>query len=160
LSEIVERVTGWPFQGTFERVNGRMRAALAGTTAATVWALQEPLDKRLFRCDYSDIAVLGKAVTRGPTWPLAGFGIHAVNGAMFGLAFYEVRQRVSFDPHRLAVGMALAEHVALYPLTYFVDRFHLARGEPGVPRLFTNPHAFGQATWRHALFGAVLGRLA
>jgi hypothetical protein len=89
-----------------------MRAALAGTTAATVWALQEPLDKRLFRCDYSDIAVLGKAVTRGPTWPLAGFGIHAVNGAMFGLAFYEVRQRVSFDPHRLAVGMALAEHVA------------------------------------------------
>ena len=56
--------------------------------------------------------------------------------------------------------MALAQHVALYPLTYFVDRFHPARGESGVPALLTNPRAFGQATWRHAFFGAVLGRLA
>ena len=144
--------------GHLRGVNGRMRAALAGATAATLWALQEPLDKRVFRCDYSDVAVLGKAVTRGATWPLAGFGIHAVNGAMFGLAFYEVRQRVSLDPRRLAVGMALAEHVALSPLTSFVDR--PARGESGVPPLLTNPRAFGQATWRHAFFGAVLGRLA
>ena len=133
---------------------------LAGATAATLWGLQEPLDKRLFRCDYSDVAVLGKAVTSGATWPIAGFGIHAVNGAMFGLAFYELRRRVSLDPRRLAVGMAFAEHVALYPLTYFVDRYHPARGEPGVPRLLANPRAFGQATWRHLLFGAVLGRLA
>jgi hypothetical protein len=146
--------------GNLRLVNGRIRSALAGATAATLWALQEPLDKRLFRCDYSDVAVLGKAVTRGATWPLAGFGIHAVNGAVFGLAFYEVRQRVSFDPRRLAVGMALAEHVALYPLTYFVDRFHPARGESGVPPLLTNPRAFGQATWRHALYGVALGRLA
>lgn len=39
--------------------------------------------------------------------------------------------------------MALAEHVAPYPLTYFVDRFHPARGESGVPPLLTNPRAFG-----------------
>jgi hypothetical protein len=141
-------------------MNGRLRSALAGATAATLWGLQEPLDKRLFRCDYSDVAVLGKAVTRGATWPVVGIGMHAVNGAMFGLAFYEVRQRVSVDPRRLALGMALAEHVALYPLSYFVDRFHPARGESGVPRLLMNPRAFGQATWRHALFGAVVGRLA
>jgi hypothetical protein len=141
-------------------VTGRARSALAGATAATVWALQEPLDKRVFECDYSDVAVLGKAVTRGPAWRLAGLGIHALNGALFGLAFHEARHRVPVGPHRLAVGMALAEHVALYPLTYFVDRFHPARGEPGVPALLTNWRAFGQATWRHALFGAVLGRLA
>jgi hypothetical protein len=141
-------------------VNGRIRSALAGAAAATLWALQEPLDRRLFRCDYSDVAVLGKAVTRGATWPVAGLGIHAVNGAVFGLVFYEVKRRVSLDPRRLAVGMALTEHVALFPLTYFVDRFHPAHGESGVPRLLTNPRAFGQATWRHALFGAVLGRLA
>jgi hypothetical protein len=83
-----------------------------------------------------------------------------VNGAVFGLVFDEVKRRVSLDPRRLADGMALAEHVALFPLTYFVDRFHPARGESGAPRLLTNPRAFGQATWRHALFGAVLGRLA
>jgi hypothetical protein len=103
-----------------------MRAALAGAMAATLWGLQKPLDKRLFRCDYSDVAVLGKAATRGATWPLAGFGIQAVNEAMFVLASYEAS----------------------------------TRGEPGVPRLLTNARAFGQATWRHALFGAVLGRLA
>jgi hypothetical protein len=150
-------LAAWPY---LELVNGRIRSALAGATAATLWALQEPLDERLFRCDYSDIAVLGKAVTRGATWPLAGLAIHAVNGAMFGLAFHEVRRRVSLDPRRLAIGMALAEHVAVFPLSYFVDRFHPARGESGVPRLLTNPRAFGQGTWRHALFGAVLGRLA
>jgi len=133
---------------------------LAGATAAAVWGLQEPLDKRLFRCDYSDVAVLGKAVTRGRAWPLVGLGLHAVNGAVFGLVFHEVRQRAPVDPRRLALGMALTEHLALYPLSYFIDRFHPARGEPGVPPLLTNPRAFGQATWRHAVFGAVLGRLA
>jgi hypothetical protein len=141
-------------------VDKRIRSALAGTAAASLWALQEPLDKRLFRCDYSDVAVLGKAVTRGAAWPAVGLGIHAANGAIFGLAFYEVRERVSLDPRRLALGMALMEHVALFPLAYLVDRFHPARGGSGVPRLLTNPRAFGQATWRHALFGAVLGRLA
>jgi hypothetical protein len=155
----VEPVTGSPFSGTFERVDGRMRSMLAGATAAMLWALQEPLDKRLFRCHYSDVAVLGKAVTRGAAWPAVGLGVHAVNGAVFGLVFYEAKRRISVDPHRLAVGMALTEHVVLFPLTFFVDRFHPARGESGVPPLLTNPRAFGQATWRHALFGAVLGRL-
>ena len=104
--------------------------------------------------------MLGKAFTRGSAWPVAGFGFHAVNGAVFGVVFYEVNRRSSVDARRLAVAMALAEHVALFPLTYFVDRFHPARGESGVPRLLTNPRAFVQATWRHALFGALLGRLA
>jgi hypothetical protein len=151
---------GLAFQGTSKRVNGRVRSALAGAAAATLWGLQEPLDQRVFRCDYSDVAVLGKAVTRGATWHAVGLGIHAVNGAIFGLVFYEVRRRVSLDPRRLAMGMALTEHVALFPLAYFVDGYHPARGESGVPRLLTNPRAFAQATWRHALFGAVVGRLA
>jgi hypothetical protein len=56
--------------------------------------------------------------------------------------------------------MALAEHVALYPLSYLVDRYHPARGEPGIPPLSTSPRAFAQATWRHVLFGWLLGRLA
>ena len=56
--------------------------------------------------------------------------------------------------------MALAEHLTLYPLSWFVDRYHPARGDPGDPRLLSNPRAFAQATWRHALFGVVLGRLA
>jgi hypothetical protein len=137
-----------------------MRSALAGSTAALVWAAQEPFDQRLLGCDYSDVAVLGKGVTRGPRWRAVGLGIHALNGAAFGLAFHEARRRVSVEPRRLALGMALAEHVALYPLCFFIDRYHPARGEPGVPPLLANPRAFAQATWRHALFGSVLGALS
>ena len=138
----------------------RARAALAGSTAAVVWGLQERLDQRVFHCDYSDVAVLGKALTKGRHWWALGMGVHAVNGALFGLAYDVVQKRVRRDPKATAVGMALAEHVALYPLTYFVDRRHPARNEPGVPPLLANPRAFGQATWRHAIFGVVLGVLA
>jgi len=139
---------------------GRLRSALAGSTAALVWAAQEPLDQKLLRCDYSDVAVLGKGITRGPRWRVAGLAIHTLNGAAFGLAFHEARSRLDLGPRKLALGMALAEHVVLYPLCFFVDRYHPARGEPGVPPLLTNQRAFAQATWRHALFGALLGGLA
>ena len=139
----------------------RRRAAAAGAAAATLWGVLEPLDRRLFRCDYSDIALLGKAITPGRWWRPAGFAIHALNGAIFGLAFDELRRRrASLPPRQLALGLALAEHVALYPLAYFVDRYHPARGEPGVPPLLRSPRAFAQAAVRHAVFGVVLGRLA
>ena len=140
-------------------MSDRVRAALAGAAAATVWGLIEPLDRRLFRSDYSDVALLGKLVTRGPAWRAAGFALHAANGALFGLAFHEVRLRREGDPQRLALTLALLENVALYPLTALVDRRHPARGEPGLAPLFT-PRAFVQETFRHALFGVVLGRLA
>lgn len=136
-----------------------LHPAAAGALAATLWGALEPVDQRLFRCHYSDVAVLGKAVTRGRGWRAVGFGLHVVNGALFGLAYDVVRRRVPVEPRRLALAMALAEHVALYPLAYFVDRHHPARGEPGVPPLLTNARAFGQATARHALFGAILGLL-
>jgi hypothetical protein len=130
------------------------------TAAAIVWALQEPLDQKLLRCDYSDVALLGKAVTRGRGWRPAGLAIHTLNGALFELAFQEAQRVLPANPRRLALSMAIAEHIMGYPLCYFVDRYHPARGEPGIPPLLANPRAFAQATWRHALFGAVLGRLA
>jgi len=136
------------------------RSAAAGATAALVWAAVEPLDRRVFRCDYSDVAVLGKLVTRGRHWRAAGFSVHAANGAAFGLVYDELRRRLPVSGTRLAVTLALAEHVALYPLCWFVDRFHPARGEAGIPPLLTNPRAYAQATVRHLVFGAVLGRLA
>lgn len=141
-------------------MTGRLRSALAGSAAALVWAAQEPLDQRVLGCDYSDVAVLGKGITRGEHWRPAGLAFHAANGALFGLAFHEARARMGGDRRRLALGMALAEHCVLYPLCFVIDRHHPARGEPGVPPLLRNPRAFAQATWRHALFGAVLGRLA
>ena len=127
----------------------RSRAATAGAAAATIWGLQEPLDQRFFGCDFSDIELLGKTVTRGRGWRAAGFAVHAVNGAIFGLVFDELRQRVPMGPRKLAVAAALGEHLALYPLFYFIDR-----------PLLKNPRAFAQETWRHLLFGIILGRSA
>ena len=137
----------------------RPAAAGAGAAAAVVWGALEPIDMRIFRNDYSDVAVLGKLVTRTSAWPVAGIAFHILNGALFGVAFDEVRRRTSVPPRRLALGLALAEHLALFPLSYLVDRTHPARGEPGVGQLF-NRRGFAQATARHALFGAVLGRLS
>jgi hypothetical protein len=133
----------------------RGRAAAAGAVGTLVWAAVEPLDRRLLGHDYSDVAVLGKAVTRSSHWRSVGLALHTLNGAAFGFAYAEVnrRRRVS------GVWLALAEHTALFPLGYLVDRFHPARGEPGLAKLFS-ARAFVQATARHALFGAVLERLA
>jgi hypothetical protein len=141
-------------------MDGRRRSAAAAAAAATVWAALEPADRRVFGCDYSDVALLGKAVTRSRAWPAAGLALHALNGAIFGLAFHEVRRITGLPTRPLALGMALVEHATLYPLGVLADRYHPARGEPGVPRLIGNRRAYAQATFRHAVFGLVLGRLA
>ncbi len=113
----------------------------------------------MFRYDYSDVAVLGKLVTRGRGWWPIGFAVHVGNGAVFGLVFDEVRRRLDVDGRRLAPALALGEHLVLFSLGALVDRYHPARGEPGLPSLFSK-RAFAQASWRHALFGWLLGRLA
>ncbi len=132
-----------------------MRFAASGAIAAIAWALVEPVDRRVFRYDYSDVAVLGKFVTNGPGWRPVGLVLHAANGAAFGLAYREAKRRRGWSALRLA----MLEHLALYPLSALVDRRHPARGSAGIAKLLT-PRAFAQATVRHAVFGAVLGRLA
>lgn len=134
-----------------------MRPALAGAAAALTWAALEPFDRRLLRHDYSDVAMLGKLVTRSRAWPLAGLALHVANGAAFGVAYGELRRRLKSPPS--ALQLALAEHIALYPLTYVVDRAHPARGERGVATSFTL-RGFALETVRHAVFGATLGLLA
>jgi len=138
----------------------RARAAAAGVAAATVWALAEPLDRRLFRFPYSDVALLGRALTRGGGWRPLGLAAHAVNGAVAGLVFHEVDRRIGGGTRRNALVFMMAEHLATYPLTTLTDRFHPARGEPGLPPLSRSLRGFAQATFRHALFGVVLGALS
>ena len=110
----------------------RVRAAAAGAVAAAVWAAAEPLDRRLFRCDYSDVA-------------LVGLPLHLANGAAFGLAWDEARERFGIS----AVTAAVLEHAALWPLLTLWK-----------PRIGRNPRAFVQGTARHIVFGYVLARLA
>jgi hypothetical protein len=134
-----------------------LNGALAGAAAATVWAAQQPLDKRLFGSSYDDVELLGKLVTRGSAWPAAGFAIHVLNGAAFGAGYALVRPLAPGPGVAAGVSAALAEHLGLWPLGALVDRHHPARADL-VP-LSGNRRAFAQATWRHLLFGLVLGEL-
>ncbi|HJU36090.1 MAG TPA: hypothetical protein VJ716_01570 [Gaiellaceae bacterium] len=131
-----------------------MNGAKAGAIAALVWAAVEPFDQRALRHDYSDVAVLGKTVTRSRAWPLAGVALHAANGALFGVAYERARRRGISAPT-----MALVEHTVLFPLGAIVDRCHPARGTKGLAPMWSK-RAFVQATFRHLLFGALLGHLA
>lgn len=134
-----------------------LRGALAGAAAAAIWAAQQPLDKRLFGVAYDDTELLGKAVTRGAAWPLVGTAMHVANGAAFGAAYAHLAPRMPLPVWSRGPAMALAENFALWPLTAVTDRLHPARSE--MPRLAGNRAALLQATWRHLLFGAVLGEL-
>jgi len=134
-----------------------LNGALAGSLAAAVWAAQQPADKRAFGSDYDDVELLGKAVTRGDAWPAAGVALHAVNGAVFGAAYSQLRPFLLGPPLLRAVTMSLAEHVALWPLGRLVDRYHPARKE--LTPLTGNTRAFAQAAWRHLLFGLIVGEV-
>src|SRR4051794_30666266 len=133
------------------------RGAVAGALAAGVWAAQQPLDKAVFGVDYDDAELLGKTFTTGPAWPLIGTVLHVANGALFGALYANVAPRLPLPSWARGPAAGLAEHIGTWPSMALVDRFHPARGD--LPRLADNPRAFAQATWRHLLFGTVLGEL-
>src|SRR3954452_16750828 len=133
------------------------RGALAGAVAAGVWAAQQPLDMRVFGVPYDETELLGKAVTRGAAWPAAGLVLHLTNGAVFGAVYAGVARRVPLPPWARGPAAGLGEHLASWPLVLLTDRVHPARDE--LPTLGTSAAAFAQATWRHLLFGAILGEL-
>lgn len=133
------------------------RGAIAGAVAAGVWALQQPVDRRVFGVEYDDTELLGKFVTRGPAWPVVGAVLHVANGAAFGAAYATLAHRVPLPSWARGPVAGLAEHAATWPLTALTDRVHPARGD--LPELFGSGRALAQATWRHLLFGVVLGEL-
>lgn len=134
-----------------------LRGAVCGTVAATVWALQQPLDKSAFGSRYDDVELLGRAVSPRDGWYPAGLALHLQNGAVFGAIYAHVAPVLPVAPALRGPLMGLAEHLALWPLTGLTDQLHPARKQ--LPKLTGNRRAFAQATWRHLLFGTVLGEL-
>jgi len=134
------------------------RGALAGAVAAGAWALQQPLDKRVFRCAYDDVELLGRMVTgTRDGWRPLGVAMHVGNGALFGAVYSVLAPALPGPPALRGASVGLIEHVGLWPLGRVSDRVHPARDV--LPRLTGNRAAFLQATWRHALFGVLLGEL-
>jgi hypothetical protein len=134
-----------------------LRGGIAGAAATVVMTLAEPLDKRLFEFEYDDVEILGKLVTRGDDWRPIGWVLHVQNGAILGAAYPRVKPSLSGPPVVRGLLAGLIEHVATWPMTVLVDRYHPARKE--LPKLAASPRAFAQATIRHAVFGIVLGLL-
>ena len=134
-----------------------LRGAVAGGTAAAVWAAQQPLDKRVFGVDYDDATFLGRIVTRGPAAMPIGIAMHVANGALFGAAYARLAPSVPGPAWLRGPLAGLGEHLVTWPATALVDRLHPAHSD--FPRLWGSGRAFAQATWRHLLFGAVLGEL-
>jgi hypothetical protein len=134
-------------------VNG----AIAGGIAAAVWAVQQPIDKRVFRCDHDDVELLGKLVTRDSAWPLAGFVLHVQNGAIFGAVYAQAKPFLPGPPVARALIAGMVENFGLWPAGRLIDRYHPARDE--LTPLTRNRRAFAQATWRHLVFSLVLGEL-
>jgi hypothetical protein len=115
------------------------------------------LDKLVFGCSYDDVELLGRAVSRDSGWYSAGLLLHLQNGAMFGAVYANIAPALPLPPSLRGPAAGLAEHFALWPLGHLTDRWHPARGD--LPTLGGNRRAFAQATWRHVLFGFVLGEL-
>lgn len=133
------------------------RGALAGAAAAGVWALQQPLDIRVFGVPYDDTELLGKFVTRSRAWRPVGIGIHLAFGAAVGAAYAAVARGLPVPATTRGPLFALTEHLATWPGTRLLPRVHPAAAD--FPVLWGDHAAFAQATWRHLLFGAVLGTL-
>ena len=126
-----------------------LRGALAGSLAAGVWLAQQPLDKRAFRFDHDDAELLGRLVVGGrPAEPALGVLLHLQNGALFGALYANLAPRLPVPPLLRGPLAGLAEHLATWPTVALV-----------APALWGSRRAFAQATWRHLLFGAVMGEL-
>ena len=123
--------------------------------AAAVWAAAEPLVRRVFRTPYSDVRLLGGAVTRGPLWWPVGLVIHLGNGAVFGAAF----ERAGARGWKHGVLAAQVESLGLWPGMALVDRMHPDRVSGAWPPLLRNGRVFAYEATVHAVFGAVLGAL-
>jgi hypothetical protein len=134
-----------------------MRGALAGAAAAAAWAAVEPVARRVFDIRYSDIRLLGAALTSGPDWRAAGWALHLLNGAVFGAVF----TRLGGRGVGRGVTAAQVENIVLWvPGMALVDRFHPDRRSGAWPPLLRNGRVFAYEVAVHAVFGVVLGLLS
>src|SRR5207248_1977444 len=82
---------------------------------------------------------------------------HLGNGAVYGAVYSNVAPFVPVPRVVRGPAVALMQHLVFWPLASFADRLHPARQE--LPALAGHRRAFAQSTWRHLVFGVVLGEL-
>jgi hypothetical protein len=100
---------------------------------------------RVFGWPHDDAELLGRLTGAGRE---LGTLMHLGNGAVFGAVYAGIAPAVPVAAPLRGPLAGLAEHLATWPLTLRV-----------APDMARSPRAFAQATWRHLLFGVVLGEL-
>ncbi|MDQ6807754.1 MAG: hypothetical protein M3065_23015 [Actinomycetota bacterium] len=134
-----------------------LRGAVCGAVAAAVWAAQQPVDKLVFGSRFDDVEFLGRLLADDDSWYPAGLFLHVQNGAIFGAIYANVAPLLPLPPMARGPAAALLENTLAWPLTRLTDRFHPERAK--LPTLTGNRRVLAQETWRHLLFGVVLGEL-
>ena len=97
-------------------VQRTLRGAVCGVVAAAVWAVQQPLDKRVFGSRYDDVEILGRALTRGEHWYSVGLATHLLNGACSARLYANIAPELPIPAVVRGPGVAATEHLALWPL--------------------------------------------
>src|SRR3954464_2820004 len=106
-----------------------LRGGVAGAVATVVMTLEQPLDQRLFDSKYDDVEILGKLVTRGDKWRPVGFVLHVQNGAILGAEYARLKPSLPGSAVLRGLLAGLVEHLATWPMTSLVVRYHPALKE-------------------------------
>jgi hypothetical protein len=136
------------------------QVALAGLLAGLAFVAEELVDERLVGKVYSDMKLLGYAVTRqSPQWKIVALAIHEFNSLVFAFSYNRlVGPRLPGQGWRRGLLAAMIESTVLWPLVYLANYVH-----PGVKSGAMPPigglRDFIVATARHVAFGLVLGAL-
>ena len=132
----------------------------AGLLAGLAFVAEELIDERLLGNVYSDMKLLGYAVTtRGPQWQILALLIHEFNSLVFAFSYQRLLgPRLPGRGWRRGLLAALIESTALWPLVYLANEVHPAIRRGAMPRI-AGRRDFVAATARHVAFGLVLGAL-
>jgi hypothetical protein len=141
-------------RSTIPPADGDLHAALAGASAAALWAAAEPALRRISGTPYTDVRLIGAPLSQRH-WRLVGTTVHLVNGSAAGILF----RRLGLRGWKAGIAAAQIENALLWPGMVVVDRCHPDRRSGAWPPLLRNPRVFLQEAAVHALFGAILGAL-
>jgi hypothetical protein len=130
----------------------------AGLLAGLAFVAAELVDRRLVSGVYSDMKLLGYAVTRrSPWWQIAALLIHEFNSLVFAFSYNRVMgPRLPGRGWRRGLLAAMIESTVLWPLVYLANLVHPAVKRGAMPPI-GGWKDFAVATTRHVAFGVVLG---
>ena len=132
----------------------------AALIAGLAFVAEEMIDERLLQPVYSDMKLLGYAVTRkSPQWWIAALIMHEFNSLLFALVYSRI-----IGPYlpgkgwRRGLLMAMIEGNGLWPFVYVMNGIH-----PGIKSGAMPPIGGWRdilaGELRHIAFGVVLGWL-